>query len=182
MNCLRDRPLKEQPAALRGPAVKSKSVFFQKVVQVRRLNRSQVSSQEPAPQERCDSVGQGQKVDSQIRRLANDLMLVAQSQHYVITTPAIRIDLRSRVDHFLYRRFATLACGFCNPPQANSADPYFCLVCLNDEQRLARSPTAPLSGPFSSNKEFIDLDYPASQSRPGQTMARRNLWGHFHAV
>ena len=111
MNCLGDQPVKEQPAGSGCPAVESKSVFIQIVVQVRTLYGSLVSSQQPSLQQRCDSVGQWQEVVTEVGGFANDLVLVAQSFQPVVSTPAIRMDLRSGLDHLLHSRFEALASG-----------------------------------------------------------------------
>jgi len=159
MNCLRDQPIKEQPARFGRPAVESKSVFIQIIVQVRILHGSLVSPQQPSLQQRCDSVGQWKKVVPQVWNLANDLVLVTQSCQTVVSPPAIRMHFRARLNHLLNSRFEAFASGIGHSAQANSTDAFFGLLGRNDHQCLVRCSTAPLPRTLSSNEDFIHLDH-----------------------
>ncbi len=118
-----------------------------------------MSPQQPSHQERRDSVRQWQEVITQARGFSNDLVLKAKSRQSIVSSPAIRMDFRSRFDHLLHRRFETLASSVCYSTQANSTDAFFRLLRRNDHQGLARCSAASFSRPLSANENYIHLNH-----------------------
>src|SRR5881296_421799 len=166
MNGLANQPVEQQSTRLGGPAVEAKRVLIQVIVQMRTLDCSLMSSKQPSLQQRSDSIGQRQKVVTQLRSFPNDRMLVAQRSKSVIAPPPVRMHFRPRFDHLLHGGLQTLASRVSHPAQTHSANASFGLLGRDDHQSFSTCSTASLSRTFSANENLIDLDHARKSVSP----------------
>src|SRR6266404_5085492 len=159
MNGLVNQPVEQQSTRLGGPAVEAKRVLIQVIVQMRTLDCSLMSSKQPSLQQRSDSIGQGQKVVTQVWGFPNDRMLVAQRSKSVIAPPPVRMHFRPRFDHLPYGGLQALGSRVGHPGQTDSANASFRFLGCNDHQSFSACSTAALSRTFSANENLIHFDH-----------------------
>lgn len=159
INCysLLNKPIKKLSPGSRTSSVETKSKFIKIIVQVRQLNSSLMSAQQPPFEQRCNSVCQRQKVLAYVRFLPNDAMDIAQSLQLRISSPIVCTYNRTWFNALLDSRFQTLRRRVHHSPETDSSNPGAILLSCNNHQGFTCCSTTTFAGPFSSNIGFIHL-------------------------
>jgi hypothetical protein len=175
----------EQLASISGsPSIEAEGELIERKLQVLMAHRPLVRAQYPPVQQRYDQVDMRQ----QFRRglwLAfyhGHLMDVTLRCHCRIALPSVSMDGAPRFNRFLQQSRQADAGGVRNPFHANP--PYARAIFLHSDnyQRLTLRLAAAHTLFQSPRQVSSTCTRPLRRSRPGRTIARRNLCSHVQAV
>ena len=154
---LLNKSIKQFASRFGSSTIEAESKFIQIIVQMRYLNGSLMSSQQPSFQQRNNSIGQRQKIFTNIRCLADNLMSITQLTQLLISIPIVCMDYGIRFNAFLYSIVQTFCGSISHSLKADSSNSFAILLCHNDYQDFTCSSTSPFPWLWPSNISFINL-------------------------
>lgn len=161
-----EKPVKQQPPMLSLSAVESERELVEIVVQMLVADRSLMGTQQPAFQQRGDSVARGQQILSHVRLLARNLMRVSESWQLAVSTPSVCSDHRSTLRGLLHGRFQTGCRGIRDTAKPDSSDASIVDLRRNHDQRFPGGTPSALARPLSTYICFIHLHNPLQRVSP----------------
>jgi hypothetical protein len=159
INCysLLNKPIKKLSPGSRTSSVETKSKFIKIIIQVRQLNSSLMSAQQPPFEQGCNSVCQRQKVLAYVRFFSNDVMDIAQGLQLQISSPIVCSYNRTWFNALLDSRFQTLRRRVYYSPETDSSNPVAIFLSRNNHQGFTCCSATPFARPFPSNISFVHL-------------------------
>ena len=109
-------------------------------------------------------------------------MLVTLPLQGKVTEPTVGVDDAASFHGVLRERHEDVRRSVRDSPHPNSADTRSILLSSNRDQRFALSPAATNALLQTAKVRLVHFDSPESRSRPGHTIARRNLCSQVQAV
>ncbi len=156
--CLLHQSVKQLATRTGRSTVEPKRVFIEVVIEMRRLDPTLVSSQQPAFDQGNNLVDLGQHILPDGGVLPDDLTFVAESGQSLIASPSIGLDSAARLHTLFHSTFQAGARRIRYTPESNPCNLTLFKLYHDNNQRFARCSSTALPRFLSAYVDLICLN------------------------